>query len=303
MKVLLTGASSFTGYWFAKALTEAGHEVVAPLFRARAAYAGDTRAERVSALESILRLVPDCAFGSPAFMALLDEGFDLLAHHAATVGDYRSDDFDITGAVAANTHNLRDILGRGKLRGMVLTSSVFAQGEGAGTAPLPAFSPYGLSKGITSDIVTYRAAEADLPLGRFVIPNPFGPLEEPRFCAYLIRSWKAGETASVRTPAYVRDNIHVDLLARAYCRYAEDLLADRAAAALYPSGYVESQGAFATRFAAEMRSRLGLACELELAHQTEFSEPAFRVNTDLATVFVPDWDEQAAWDNIGEFYK
>lgn len=303
MKVLLTGASSFTGYWFAKALTEAGHEVVAPLFRARDAYWGDTRADRVLALESMVRLVPECAFGSNAFMALLDEGFDLLAHHAATVGDYRSDDFDIIGAVAANTQNLRAIMNSGKLQGMVLTSSVFAQGEGAGTAPLLAFSPYGLSKGITSDIVTYRAAEAGLPLGRFVIPNPFGPLEEPRFCAYLIRTWKAGETASVRTPAYVRDNIHVDLLARAYVRYADDLLAGRAAATFYPSGYVESQGAFATRFAVEMRSRLGLACGLDLAHQTEFSEPAFRVNTELATIYVPEWNEKVAWDKVGEFYK
>ena len=31
MKVLITGASSFTGYWFASALAEAGHHVVAPL--------------------------------------------------------------------------------------------------------------------------------------------------------------------------------------------------------------------------------------------------------------------------------
>ena len=27
MKILFTGASSFTGYWFVKALAEAGHEV------------------------------------------------------------------------------------------------------------------------------------------------------------------------------------------------------------------------------------------------------------------------------------
>lgn len=303
MKVLLTGASSFTGYWFAKALTEAGHEVVAPLFRPREAYYGDTRADRVSALESIVRLVPDCAFGSEAFMAILDEGFDLLAHHAATVGDYRSADFDIINAVAANTNNIQAIIRSGKIEGMVLTSSVFAQGEGAGSAPLRAFSPYGLSKGITSDIITHLAGEVGLPLGRFVIPNPFGPLEEPRFCAYLIRTWKAGETARVLTPSYVRDNIHVDLLARAYVRYAADVLARRSMSAFYPSGYVESQGAFATRFASEMRSRLGLACELELAHQTVFSEPVVRFNTDLATQYIPDWDERISWDRLGEFYK
>ena len=31
MKILFTGASSFTGYWFVKTLAEAGHEVICPL--------------------------------------------------------------------------------------------------------------------------------------------------------------------------------------------------------------------------------------------------------------------------------
>ena len=62
---------------------------------------------------------------------------------------------------------------------------------------------------------TFYCEAAGLPLGKFVIPNPFGPFEEPRFCAYLIRQWQAGQAAEVRTPAYVRDNIHVDLLEQA----------------------------------------------------------------------------------------
>jgi nucleoside-diphosphate-sugar epimerase len=302
MKVLLTGASSFTGYWFAKALAGAGHEVVAPLLRARDAYTGDTRADRVAALDGMIRLVPECAFGSMSFMTLLEEGFDILAHHAAQVGDYRSPDFDITGAVAANTHNLRAILGSGKIGAMLLTSSVFAQGEGVGTAPLPAFSAYGLSKGLTTDIVTFRAAEAGVTLGRFVIPNPFGPFEEPRFCAYLMRMWKTGKVAGVNTPAYVRDNIHVDLMAATYRLYAEQLVAGTARAALHPSGYVESQGAFAERFAREMRARSGLDCQLDLARQTEFPEPVMRINTDTATLLVPGWNETAAWDAVAEYY-
>jgi hypothetical protein len=42
-----------------------------------------------------------------------------------------------------------------------------------------------------------------------VISNPFGPFEEPRFCAYLMKTWRAGEIAEVRTPAYLRDNMKV----------------------------------------------------------------------------------------------
>ena len=31
MRILFTGASSFTGYWFVRALAQTGHEVVCPL--------------------------------------------------------------------------------------------------------------------------------------------------------------------------------------------------------------------------------------------------------------------------------
>lgn len=300
MKVLLTGASSFTGYWFATALAEAGHEVVAPLLRARDDYKGDVRAERVMHLEHKVRLVPECRFGEARFMSLVEEGFDILAHHAAQVGDYRSPEFDIVAAVAANTQNLQRILASGKIGSMVLTSSVFAPGEGAGTAPLKAFSAYGLSKGITNDFVSHFAGQAGVPLGRFVIPNPFGPLEEPRFCAYLMRIWKAGQVAKVNTPDYVRDNIHIDLLAQAYAKYASELTMGLAPDVLFPSGYVGSQGDFAQRYAREMRSRLSLECQLELVTQTDFSEPLMRINTDPARTYVSSWDEVAAWDAVAE---
>jgi UDP-glucose 4-epimerase len=47
LKILLTGASSFTGLWFALVLTEASHEVTAT-FRGTADSYADTRAERVA---------------------------------------------------------------------------------------------------------------------------------------------------------------------------------------------------------------------------------------------------------------
>ncbi|MEJ1935689.1 NAD(P)-dependent oxidoreductase [Nostoc sp. NIES-2111] len=303
MKVLLTGASSFTGYWIAKALADAGHEVVAPLLRDAGDYAENPRAERVRQLHRFARVEAGCAFGSDAFMRLLSEQFDLLAHHAAQVGDYRSADFDILGAVAANTFNLRGILASGKVGAMVLTSSVFAPGEGVGSVPLKAFSPYGLSKGITNQIVADAAERAGLPFGRFVIPNPFGPLEEPRFCAYLMKTWRAGQVARVNTPAYVRDNIHVGLLSRSYRRYAEQLVAGVAKDHINPSGYVGTQGDFTARVAREVKNRLGWDCAIELARQTDFSEPIMRVNNDPAINYVDNWSESVAWDEFAEAYR
>jgi nucleoside-diphosphate-sugar epimerase len=307
VKVLLTGASSFTGYWFAHALHAAGAHVVAPLRASASSYTEGTRAERVRRLAAVAEVVGAAPFGSTRFLDLAGKGgFDLLCHHTARVGDYRSPDFDLAGALAENTANLRavlDVLGKGGLKGVVLTGSVFEEDEGAGEQPLIAFSPYGLSKGLTAAVVRHRCREAGLPFAKFVIPNPFGPLEEPRFCAYLVRTWKKGETARVNTPAYVRDNIPVSLLAKAYAKYAAETAAGRVSAKLNPSGYVESQGAFAERFAAAMRPRLQLACGLELGVQTDFSEPLMRVNTDSAARYVGDWDETKAWDEVGEGYR
>jgi nucleoside-diphosphate-sugar epimerase len=303
----MTGASSFTGLWFADALHAAGAHVVAPLRAAPASYAEGVRAERVRRLKHVAEIVDAAPFGSPPFLDLAQAGgYDLLCHHGAKVGDYRSPDFDIAGALADNTLNLRavlDALARGGAKGIVLTGSVFEPDEGAGEAPLIAFSAYGLSKGLTAAVVSHRCREIGLPYAKFVIPNPFGPLEEPRFCAYLVRTWKTGETARVNTPDYVRDNIHVSLLAKAYAKFAAETAAGRGTAKLNPSGYVESQGAFAERFAAAMRPRLGLACGLDLATQTDFSEPMMRVNTDSAARYVGDWDEKGAWDEAAEGYR
>ncbi len=311
MKVLLTGGSSFTGAWFARALAACGHQVVAPVRGRRDGYEG-VRGERVRVLEGCAEVVWECAFGDERFMALAGGGADVLCHHAAQVGDYRSPDFDIAGAVAANTRGLRAVLRAmqaGGLRGVVHTGSVFEQGEGAGTLPLRAFSAYGLSKGLSAQVVGHFCAELGVAEAKFVIPNPFGPLEEPRFCAYLMRCWKEGRAAEVKTPAYVRDNIHVGLLAAAYVDLAERLAAGTAPARLGPSGYVEQQGAFTERFAREMRARSAMACEVVLPEQAEFGEPMVRINADPALpaalarpLSALGWSEAGAWDSIAACY-
>ena len=308
MKVLLTGASSFSGMWFARELARAGHEVTATFTRKRDQYS-DARAERVAIVLQNCKGVFGCAFGDDEFLRLAgSESWDALCHHGADVTNYRSPDFDVLAAVRGNTRNaakvfraLGDASG-GRAR-VVATGSVFEHDEGAGSEDLPAFSPYGISKGFTYQVLRHEAARAGLTLGKFVIANPFGPYEEPRFTAYLVKTWFAGETAAVKTPEYVRDNIHVSLLARLYARFAEGVGTSLTPLRFGPMGYVESQGAFATRFAAEMRPRLGLPCKLTLERQTEFSEPRVRVNTSRVGAGGLGWNESVAWDEIAGYYK
>jgi UDP-glucose 4-epimerase len=305
MRILLTGASSFTGFWFARALVQAGHEVVAVLRRRPEEYPDAVRRARARMVCDCCQTVCGPAFGDEAFLKVIEQRgpWHILAHHAADVTNYRSPDFDVMAAVANNTRGIQATLAAlssAGCRHVLLTGSVFENDEGAGSEGLEAFSPYGLSKAITAQIFRYYTRRAGMVLGKFVIPNPFGPYEEPRFTAYLMKNWLARKPATVNTPAYVRDNIHVSLLAAEYVRFAAELAASTAPIRINPSGYVESQGAFAMRFAREIGRRLNLPCELVLKEQTEFIEPRVRINTDLPKT--AGWSESAAWDQIAEYY-
>ncbi|MEE4185297.1 MAG: NAD(P)-dependent oxidoreductase [Gammaproteobacteria bacterium] len=312
MKILFTGGSSFTGCWFIRELARAGHEVVATFRQRPDDYDDPLRRERVALALEHADGVFDCSFGDERFAELAgNASWDLLCHHAADVTNYKSDDFDVDAALAANTRNLAGVLaglknGCSTAPAVLLTGSVFENDEGRGAAgetDLQAFSPYGLSKGLTYQVFRYHCKKAGLRLGKFVIPNPFGPLEEPRFTAYLMRNWFADATPSVNTPDYVRDNVHISLLAAAYRHYAEQLVRGEAAPRFNPSGYVETQGEFAERFAAAMRERLGLPCKLDLRTQTDFGEPLQRVNTDTLDPTAFGWDEAGAWDAVASYYK
>jgi nucleoside-diphosphate-sugar epimerase len=309
MKILFTGSSSFTGHWFIRKLADAGHEVHACFTRDSAeAYGDDVRGQRVKRVIEKCRPRFSCRFGDDEFHRLLRaESFELLCHHAADVTNYKSADFDIAGAVANNTHRMRDVLTALKAKSdaaILLTGTFFESGEGTGSEGLPAFSPYGLSKALTAQICKFHCRALGVRMGKFVIPNPFGPWEDARFTTYLMRTWSSGDEASVRSPNYMRDNIHVSLLAPAYVAFAEKLHAcdGNGFIRTNPSGYVENQGSFAERVAREMRQRTGWECRLSIGVQTEYDEPRVRMNTEPLDGQDFGWDEAAAWDEFAQWY-
>jgi nucleoside-diphosphate-sugar epimerase len=271
-----------------------------------AAYGKDIRGERVERVVSCSRPVFGCRFGEAKFVDLIArEKFDVVCHHASEVTNYKFPDFDVQAAVTNNTREVaavvRELAAKGRAA-LIWTGSVFEPGEGAGSDGLPSFSPYGLSKAVSGQTLEQHCAAQGVHFAKFVIPNPFGAWEDPRFTFYLMRTWSLGDVASVRTPAYVRDNIHASLLAAAYVAFADSLPRTPGTSRFNPSGYVESQGAFAERVAKEMRGRTGWRCELNLATQTEFEEPRVRTNTQPANGAALGWNEAAAWNEMAAWY-
>lgn len=288
-------------------LAAAGHEVVACFRRGPDDYPDELRRIRVAQVARSCRPVYGCSFGDGRFLELVRSAgpWDLFCHHAAETAGYRSPDFDVLGAVENNTRQLDMVLSALEANGctyLLLTGSVFENDEGAGSDGLPAVTPYGLSKALTAQIVAYRAHKHGFGLGKFVIPNPFGPFEERRFTAYLLSEWKRGRQAQVLTPAYVRDNIHVSLLAKAYMRFAEQFPKRSDFVKCSPSGYRESQADFAERVAREVRKRSDLVCQVTSAKQTDFAEPLIRVNTEDLDVGSLGWNEAQSWDEFVTYY-
>ena len=309
MKILFTGASSFTGYWFVKSLAVAGHEVVCPLRGALERYDG-VRRQRVEKLQSHCRLVPETAFGTDAFLKLIRDGgaWDLLCHHATEAANYQRPDFDVSRALENNTLNLRAVLAAlkaGGLKGVIQTGSAFENDEGAGEEPMRAFSPYGLSKALTWQMVRYYCGDARLPLGKFVIPNRDWPLRGAaihRLSDAHLEGRQAGGSENARLRAGQHPRGPADRRLFEICRTGRGA-AGGIDPKINPSGYAEKQGDFARRVAREVRARRGWECELELQRQEDFREPLRRVNTEPAAPLVPGWNESAAWDAFVEFYS
>jgi UDP-glucose 4-epimerase len=302
MKILITGGSSFTGYWFIKELAARGHAITAVVRGKEDQYTG-LRKARIEQVAGWADIAWNCSFGDDTFMQLLDNGYDTVCHHGAQVENYKSPDFDVAAALHSNTFQVRRVFEKLKSAGtgkFVVTGSVFEAGEGLGNPPLIAFSPYGLSKTISWEVFRYWSWKLSVPTIKFVIPNPFGPFEEPRFCNYLVQSWKKGEVPAINTPDYIRDNIHADLLALHYALAVESPVSQ--IERYGPSGYIESQGAFATRFTTEMAKRLPLNCAVRLNRQTAFDEPLIRTNDATTGVAIPNWNEQQAWDQLAAYY-
>lgn len=301
MKILMTGVTSFTGMWFAKKLTEAGHEIIATLQNNKNEYK-DLKFKRLKMLEGQnIKFIENCSFGDEKFISFIDSSIDSLNHHGANVKNYKSLDFDFIEATRENTNNIKKVLDsckKNEVKQIVLTGSVFEQDEGLGSIPKSAFSPYGLSKGLTYQIFKYWSEHYSLTLKKFIIANPFGPYEESRLCQYLISKWKNDEIPHVSTPSYIRDNIHVEKLAEEYLKYTTDskfIHKERYG----PSGYIESQGDFVRRFASEINKRLCLKTQFTIDNEHAIDEPMIRINShDNINI-----NDEKYWDSLANYYN
>jgi len=305
MKVLFTGAASFTGFWFIKTLAFRGYDLICPI-RGKVADCDVLKKKRLKLVGEVAELVENAAFGSERFLSLGSSfSFDCMCHHGSEVRNYRSPLFEVNAALASNTFNLPRVLEVFEGTPILLTGSVFEYEEGANNETREAISPYGLSKGLTYQYFRFYCKRVGSHLGKFIIANPFGPFEDKKFTAYLMNTWRSGNVAEVKTPDYIRDNVPVDYLSTRYADYAERVASGshESHSRMGPSGYIGFQRDFTALIANQVKSRTNWKCDYILVKQKDFSEPMTRTNQEKPFDKSGQWQESHFWDAFVDYYQ
>ena len=303
MKILFTGASSFTGMHFVEALLQAGHDVLAVFSRPMDEYSGISQV-RMMRIQKRTTCVFDARYGTKPFFDILDHhNFDIYCHHWSYTKNYQKLDFDLEKALQQNTLNVTTVLERLEKKGctkIAITGSIFSGFQSNYESKLP-FSPYGLSKKIQSEIFHLYGDILGLDVRTFVIPNPFGPFDNRKMASIFLELWLNNNPAQVFIPDYIRDNIHVELLALSYANWIRSFLNPNIQDTVFrPSGYRMSVKNFVSHFAKAMRPRLQRPCDFICLEQSDFSQPLQLVNnTDIAESL--QVSTEPYWDNLADF--
>ena len=291
MKFALTGVTSFSGAWFAKELLKNGHEVIGfTREENNLNYLQKQRLDWIQKDSSNFQIISQST-------ALTNYKIDRLCLHGTSTMDYRNPNFDIKHATQSTVELTELLAKKFDCASVVHTGTFSEENESAGNLPLRSFNPYSTSKTLIYKKHCELFGEKNIL--KYVMPNPFGPLEPPKFTDYLLKNWAKEKTPIVNTPNYIRDNVPIDLLAKHFTFIVTQSVPEMPKK-VYPSKYIESVGAFANRYVQNLNLRNGSNFEVVCVRQHEYIEPRIRVNTDFCEDVVQDWSEVQSWDLIIE---
>jgi UDP-glucose 4-epimerase len=295
MKIMMTGVTSFSGYWFARQVMMDGHE----LYCVRTPFASDHNSNQWI---DMLKLE---GFSFSIFK--LDDNkadpmdIDLLLLHGSHMQGRKSVDFDISNAVENTVKTSVMIKEKFNTKYVVHTGTFSESNEGVGECPDKAFNPYSQSKSLI-----YAAnceIFSSIPILKYVMPNPFGEYQRNNLFSYLEACWKGNLIPNISNPGYIRDFVPVDLLAKNYAtvvyKFATGEIDFKK---YYPSYYVMSNKDMAELYAHKLSENSSTKYNISVSEQTLYDEPRIRINLSLATEFAKDWDSNSFWKKLTESF-
>lgn len=286
LSCLITGATSFSGTWFTKTMLDAGIECIAV---SRNTESQSTIVQ--SRLNWVRKYYPDFKLTTLKEMHGIPS-VDVVCFHGTATFDYRNPQFDIDLAVQSTLEISTIIHSKFKNALYVHTGTFSEPNESIGNNTL-SFNPYSTSKNIIYN--EHKALIGEDQLFKYVMPNPFGPLENHKFTGYLIQQWAVGKKPLIKSPNYVRDNVPIDLLSAHYVQTLINYTKGLGARTAWPSKYIESNLAFAKRYANHFNELTGYPTPIDAVLHHEFEEPRIRINKDYCEDTVKGWSEIDSW--------
>lgn len=249
MNLIVTGASSFTGYWFCLYARRNGIPVTCTFTKRREDYSGLVKFRVESLLDEGCVPIWEATFGSSEMLSLLNSSKSsesTLAIHGAYTKNYKSDSvFRLDDAIMSNSNNLELVVEScAKKKISIVYSTTAFQG-----GVLPHKGKYGLSKLICGMLLRESCASKGVNFTEFIIANPFGPIQEGRFSNYIIDCVRTNQIPCLSDPWTIQDNILVESLARVFINTLLLNPSERPIR-ICPSQYLESNISFASRILA-----------------------------------------------------
>ncbi|MDX1919127.1 MAG: NAD-dependent epimerase/dehydratase family protein [Candidatus Caenarcaniphilales bacterium] len=255
--VLLTGLTSFTGAYIARALLDGGYKVVCPLRAKKESYDGIKKHRLELALKA--KIIDSVDISSSQIVDLCVEiKPQVFINHGGYIENYRSDDFNVLKHLETNLQQVQPLIKTLKENGCKLfihSGSAFEPGEEYSKYGLV---PYGVAKKMVWDLTLFWCHKYSLPAIKVVIPNPYGELEnEDRLLPVFSKKIKKGEEVQLREAEVVRNNIKAKDLAQYYLDAVQTPISSNDASGgffsleMKPLGFRETQKQFVFRALAE----------------------------------------------------
>ena len=305
MKILFTGSSSFTGYHFINELANNGHEIIVTFSKNKNFYLKQKNNRSIRVKKLIKRF--DCQFNlsfskssSIKFIRNLSK-IDIFCHHFADTKNYKLNDYDIYSALKNNTKNISNCIQLLKDKGLkhyIYTGSYFEPKEEF-TRDYSSFSLYGVTKSLTGQIIRHYCYKNNVSYKKFVIPNPFGELEdENRILSIVADQWVKKKVFTIKHPEYLRDNVPIIILSKCYSYF----VLKKNIKIFSPSFYQLSNLNFISRFSNEVKKRSEFKCEFKYLDDSYYHEPKKKYNYHQIKPSHYGLSSKQIWDDLVKYY-
>lgn len=275
--ILFTGLSSFTGFYFVNLLSKyKNNKIFCTLSKKKKDYKflKKKRIDLISKKKNV-NLIFNVKFGDRKFINLVNKRkFDILCFHHAYTKDYNDDKkFKLKKSLNENLNNIDELFEFIERKSkIIITNTIFQK---ISSKNYKSINNYGVSKSISYEKIKSLCKLHNIKYKSFFITNPWGVYEEKKLHYYLFKNWFKNKVAIIKFPHYIRDNIHIEKLSKAYL----EIINSRSKKKEYfPSGYCSSNKVFIEALRKEFEKFFNIKTRVKYLKKINNEQPLIRIN-------------------------